>query len=113
MRSEKIQVYQSPTRYWVNGGIKVKSRKVWVICLHVDIFWLVVSAQINRTRTAVIKMRECHFVFRTYRLSDDDLAYIIELVPVIIIVIHVFVQGLKLRTTRNGNIERFGRVERF
>ena len=113
MRSEKIQVYQSPTRYWVNGGIKVKSRKVWVICLHVDIFWFVVSAQINRTRTAVIKMRECHFVFRTYRLSDDDLAYIIELVPVIIIVIHVFVQGLKLRTTRNGNIERFGRVERF
>ena len=67
----------------------------------------------DRAREGVIQMRECDFVFRTNLLTNDDLVDVIELIPVLVIIIHVTIKRLKLRTAWDRHVESFGGKERI
>lgn len=74
---------------------------------------VVVRCQVHRSRPGVVKVREGHPVLRSNLVSDDDLVDVVELVPILLIPIHVAEQGLELRPSRHGDVESLGGEERL
>lgn len=58
-------------------------------------------------------MRKCDFVLRPNGVSNDDLIDVVKLVPIFIEITEISIQRLKLRATRNGNIQGLSSKERF
>ena len=56
-------------------------------------------------------MREGDFVFHTNLLTNDDLVDIIELIPVLVIIIHVTIKRLKFRTSWDRHVESLSSSE--
>ena len=67
------------------------------------------------TRPAVVKVWEGNLVLGANLVSNDDLIDIVELVPVFIAILTVYVtiEGLEFRTTRDSQVEGLGSVKRL
>lgn len=63
--------------------------------------------------SVVIKIGESNFILSSYRMSQNNFTDVIKLVPIFIEIREIAIKGLKLRSTRNGNIESFTGEERF
>lgn len=58
-------------------------------------------------------MRVGDFVFSSNLLTKDDLVDIVELVPVVVEVVGISVQGFETRSTGNSDVESFSSEESF
>ena len=97
----------------VDERVKVERGEVRVVRLDVDVFGLVVDSQVDAPGQRVVKVRESDLVLGSDHAPDDDLVDIVELVPILVIGVHVTVQRLKLGSTGKGNVERLGGEERL
>ena len=71
-------------RDWVDQRIKVESRQVGILCLDVDHHRVVVPGEVDVERHAVVEVGEGNTVLSTYRLPDDNLVDVVELIPIFI-----------------------------
>ena len=63
--------------------------------------------------SVIIEIGKCNFVLSSDWMSNNDLADIIELIPILIEVTQIPVQWLELRSSRNGNIQGLTGKKRF
>ena len=70
---------------WVDEGVKVEGREVWILGLDVDNIGSVVPGQVNMVGKIVVEVGEGNLVLCPDGLSDDDLVDVIELIPVILL----------------------------
>ncbi len=61
--------------------------------------------------SVVIQVRESYLVLSSDRMSHNDLANIVELIPVLIKICQVPVKWLELWSTRNSNVQSFAGKE--
>ena len=72
-----------------------------------------ISNLLHFARSAVVKLRKSNAVLSAHRMSNYDLVYVIEFIPVFIFFIGISVQWFEFGTTRNSHIEGLGGVERL
>lgn len=99
--------------YWVNRRIESESWNLWILLFYIHCCWIMICSDCHLSRPIVVKIRESYLVFCSDWVSDNNLIYVIELIPVFIIVLQISVQRLKFWATRNCQIQRFCCEERF
>ena len=65
------------------------------------------------SRPTVIKVWEGDLVLCSDLMSDNDFVYIIKLIPVLIFLVDIAVEGLKLGSAWDRQIESFRCIERL
>ena len=91
----------SPYYVWQVAYLEVVERRV------------VVRSEVHRARPGVVQEGEGHAVLRPDLVPDDDLVDVVELVPVLLIAVHVAEKRLELRPPRHGDVECLGGEERL
>jgi hypothetical protein len=61
----------------------------------------------------IIQVRKCYFILCSHRVSHDNLADIIELIPILVEITKVPIKRLELGPARDGDVEGFGSKKRF
>lgn len=74
---------------------------------------VMVRRQVHGPRAGVVQVRERDPVLGPDLVTNDDLVDIVELVPVLLVAIHVSEERLELRSTRHRHVESLGREERL
>mmetsp|Transcript_26458 Transcript_26458/g.83860 ORF Transcript_26458/g.83860 Transcript_26458/m.83860 type:complete len:710 (-) Transcript_26458:29-2158(-) len=92
-------------RQGIHNGIVVESRQIRVISLDVADSLVVVRRHGNLPRPGVVEEGESNPVLSPKLLSDDDLVDVIELVPVLVLIVHVAVQRLELGATWDCHVQ--------
>ncbi len=64
-------------------------------------------------RPTIVQMRKSYFILRSNLLPYNNFIYIVEFIPIVILLINVSEERFEFRTSWNGNIECFGSVETF
>lgn len=64
-------------------------------------------------RHIVVQIGKCNSVFSPNRLSDNNLVYVIEFVPVLVAHIVILNKRLEFRSTGNRHVQRFCREKTF
>mmetsp|Transcript_8139 Transcript_8139/g.19406 ORF Transcript_8139/g.19406 Transcript_8139/m.19406 type:complete len:590 (-) Transcript_8139:14-1783(-) len=95
----------------IDDRIVVEGRKIGIIRFDVADGLVVVGCHRNLSRPRVVEERESDTVLGPQLLSHDNLVDVVELVPVLILIVHVTVKGLELGATWNCHIQRLCRVE--
>ena len=72
---------------------------------------MVVRREVHRARSGVVLEGEGHAVLRPDLVPDDDLVDVVELVPVLLVPVHVAEKGLELGTPRHRDVESLRREE--
>mmetsp|Transcript_40931 Transcript_40931/g.121364 ORF Transcript_40931/g.121364 Transcript_40931/m.121364 type:complete len:508 (+) Transcript_40931:5381-6904(+) len=97
----------------VHDGIVVERRQIGIVGLDVVDGLVVVRRQGHLPRARVVEEGERDAVLGAQLLPDDDLVDVVELVPVLVLVVHVAVQRLELRASGNGHVQSLRGVERL
>lgn len=74
---------------------------------------VVIRCQVDGPRARVVEVRERHPVLRADLMSDNNFIDVIELVPILLVPVHVSEQRLKLGAPRHGHVEGLGCEERL
>ena len=98
-------------RHGVDDRIVVEDRHLWVVVLDEANRWSVVRSQLNSTGSTVVEVRECYLVLSPDLVPHYDLVDVVELVPVLVLLVDVSVQGLELWPSRYCLVEGFCSVE--
>ena len=95
----------------VDDGVKVEGGEVGVLGADVEGVRSVVNGDVDGAREGVVEVGEGDLVLGADLLPDHDLVDVVELVPVVVVVVRVAVEGLEARSTGDGDVERFGGEE--
>lgn len=73
----------------VYDGVEIEGGHVGIVLLYEHTSRVMVRRYCHFPRSGIVEVREGYLVFRSYLLSDDDLIYIVEFVPILIFLKHV------------------------
>mmetsp|Transcript_33281 Transcript_33281/g.109100 ORF Transcript_33281/g.109100 Transcript_33281/m.109100 type:complete len:1053 (+) Transcript_33281:4096-7254(+) len=100
-------------RQGIHDRIVVERGQVRVIRLDVHNCLVVVPTEHDLPRARVVEERERDAVLRTELLTHDDLVDVIELIPVLVLVVHVAVKRLEFGASGDRHVQGLGGVERL
>ena len=69
---------------WIDRRIKVKSRNLGVLLSNIYWSWIVIRSQGYSSWSCIIQMWKCNFVLCSNGMSDNNLIYVVELIPILI-----------------------------
>ena len=97
----------------MNERVVVVRRQIRILRLDVHHHRSVVRRHRHLPRAVVVQVRESHLVLGAQRGSDDQLVDVVELVPVLVSLVHVAVEGFKLWPAGDAHVQRLGGEERL
>mmetsp|Transcript_39335 Transcript_39335/g.83814 ORF Transcript_39335/g.83814 Transcript_39335/m.83814 type:complete len:530 (-) Transcript_39335:36-1625(-) len=100
-------------RQGIHDRIVVEGWQIGIVGLDVSHSLVVVRTQDDLARARVVEEGEGDAVLCSELLTNDDLVDVVELVPILILVVHVAVQRLELGASRNGHVQSLRSVERL
>mmetsp|Transcript_79856 Transcript_79856/g.222351 ORF Transcript_79856/g.222351 Transcript_79856/m.222351 type:complete len:337 (+) Transcript_79856:6104-7114(+) len=101
------------SRQGIHDRVVVECGQVRIIGFDIHDALVVVRRHGHLARPRVVEEGECDTVLRAQLLAHDDLVNVVELVPVLVLVVHVAVKGLELGPPRNRHVQGLRRVERL
>jgi hypothetical protein len=95
----------------VDNGVKIESGNVRILHFDVTRGDGVVSGNMYVARSTVVHERKRDLVLGSNWVADDNLVDVVKFIPVILLVVHVSIERLKLWSSRNSHVQRFGSVK--